>query len=139
MVRRVTPEALGEELVDILLHKGTPYFLLASNMKEENYEEIRFSKDGGRVIVDMLAQDIDYPEMRLHFRYTYEASGTLVCREQVLEDSIVTLWDRASEIRRLVNAIKSESADAIVRTIESSAVPQGRAELAVILAKALAV
>jgi hypothetical protein len=139
MVRRVTPEALGEELVDILLHKGTPYFLLASNMKEENYEEIRFSKDGGRVIVDMLAQDIDYPEARLHFRYTYEASGTLVCREQVLEDSIVTLWDRESEIRRLVNAIKSESADDIVQTIESCTAPEGRAELAGILAQALAV
>lgn len=112
-----TTEVLLEELIDTLLHKGTPYFLLASNMKEENYEEIRFSKEAGRIIVDMFARDVDYPETRLHFRYTYDTSGTLLRREQVLADSTVAMWDRESEIRRLIGAIKGGEKDELDRRV----------------------
>lgn len=138
MIRSATTEVLVEELIEIMLHQGTPYFLLASNIKENNYEEIRFSKEDGRIIVDMFARDLDYHDVLLHFRYTYSASGTLLRREQVLEDSIVTLWDRESELKRLVNAIKNGGIDHVTQ-LAGNAVPYDQEKLSRILAQAIAV
>lgn len=96
---------LIEELIDTMLHQGTPYFLLATNIKENNYEEIRFSKDNGHIIVDMFARDLVYHDVLLHFRYTYSASGTLLRREQVFEESVVTIWSRDDEIKHFISKI----------------------------------
>ncbi len=93
---------LVDRLVDLLLDKGVPLMLLASNIKELNYEQITMTKTENSIVVHMQCRDLAYPETVLTFRYTYNLEGCLIRREQLTPTGDEILWDRYEAIREIL-------------------------------------
>jgi len=106
-------------LTELLLDKGVPAFLLASNMTEANYRSIVYSRSGSSVIVEMKCADLDYPDVELEYRYTYNSSGYLVRCERITADGIVIEWDRYEKLRSIVLELKTSGGSCISNQVAS--------------------
>jgi len=91
-------------LAKLLVHKGTPPFMLAANIAEPNYQTVRLWKDPSSICVETVCLD-DETGRLMTFNYRYSLDQVLQRIEMQLGKNREVLWDRNREVAKLVRQL----------------------------------
>lgn len=94
------------DLASLLASKGVPPFLVAANITEANYREVRLWKEDGRVRVRATCVD-DETQKELIFLYHYDAENVLQQIEMQVGSNRSVIWDRKEQIAMMARRISA--------------------------------
>ncbi|MEJ6950174.1 hypothetical protein [Natronospora cellulosivora (SeqCode)] len=91
-----------EELVDLMVDKGTPPFVLANNISRDDYLAVNLTKIEEKIVVvtKFLKED-----QVVTFKYYYTENEVLYKKEVTEKSSTYVYWDRKEEMKKLVKKI----------------------------------
>ncbi len=91
-----------DDLVELMVDKGTPPFVLANNISQDNYLEVNLSKIDGKIIV--MTKYLRNSQV-VTFKYYYTENEVLYKKEIKENNTNYVYWNRKEEMKKLVNKI----------------------------------
>jgi hypothetical protein len=91
-----------DDLVELMVDKGTPPFVLANNISRDNYLEVNLSKIDSKIIV--MTKYLRNSQV-VTFKYYYTENEVLYKKEITENNTNYVYWNRKEEMKKLVNKI----------------------------------